>query len=101
MGGVAASIQALGVTSMSLPGTSNLGRLSTSPSAKPVASTKTPESPMELAAKVDRVATYNLRRGRDWDEVTKPLEAPSQRKQSSPGGECVSLFPCVLIFNFF
>jgi hypothetical protein len=90
MGGVAASIQALGVTSMSLPGTSNLGRLSTSPSAKPVATAKTLEMSMELGAKVNQVATYNLRRGRDWDEVIKPLEMSGPRKQSSPGGECVT-----------
>lgn len=90
IGGVAASIQALGVTSMSFPGTSNLGRLSTSPSAKPVATAKTPEPLMELAAKVSQVATYNLKRGKDWDEVTKTLEPAGGGKPISPSGEYVA-----------
>ena len=97
IGGVAASIQALGVTSMSFPGSSNLGRLSTSPSAKPVATAKTPESAMELSAKLDQVATYNLKRGRDWEEVTKPFETAGPKKQRIPGEYVMNSFRAVMM----
>ncbi|KAF8952387.1 hypothetical protein BDZ97DRAFT_1930866 [Flammula alnicola] len=80
-GGVAASVQALGVTSISLPGMGGAGRLSSSPSNKANAtSSKSPTSagiadpPMELAAKESIEATWDLKRGRDWVEMKMPVQ---------------------------
>lgn len=91
--GVAASVHALGVASISLPGMGGAGRLSSSPSSKPVpiggASGKGGEQPMELGLKETRVvATYSLQRERDWKDVSKPLKV-GLRRQRSINGECV------------
>ncbi|KAF9527640.1 hypothetical protein CPB83DRAFT_895045 [Crepidotus variabilis] len=88
--GVAASVQALGVTSMSLPGRGGSGRLSSSPSSKPVSiSGKPGDQPMELDVKETRVvATYNLRRDQDWKNLSKPLQVLLQRRRS--GGDWLS-----------
>ncbi|KAF8964575.1 hypothetical protein BDZ97DRAFT_891715 [Flammula alnicola] len=74
-GGVAASVQALGVTSILLPCMGNAGRLTSSPSNKAKAtSSKSPTSagianrPMELADKESIEATRDMKRGRDWVE---------------------------------
>lgn len=81
-------------TSMSLPGTSAAGRLSTSPHNRVgVASTKTSgltqmmlESTSELHGRDTMVATWQLRRHRDWGEV-KHVQHLSA---ISPGRPCIA-----------
>jgi hypothetical protein len=74
IGGVAASFQAPACHFPTVD-TSNLGRLSISPSAKPVVTVKTHEALMELAAKVNRIAKFNLKRGlyKRWAQGLKVL----------------------------
>ncbi|KAF8161700.1 hypothetical protein B0H34DRAFT_702189 [Crassisporium funariophilum] len=80
--GVAASVQALGVTSISLPGMGGAGRMSGSPSMRGggggrmlglTATVSVAELPMELVGKEGTVATWDLQRGRDWVEIKQPM----------------------------
>lgn len=92
MATVAASAQALGVTSISLPGMVGAGKLSSSPATKPSPARKVAESEMELGAKIHLVATYNLKRGVNWTPVSKPMEVSEVKKKlNSVNGECVFL----------
>ncbi|CCM06516.1 uncharacterized protein FIBRA_08788 [Fibroporia radiculosa] len=80
----ASSIPIIGNTSMSLPGVNSLGRLSTSPSStqtspgKASGLTQMMGRSSELAGKERRVGSWNLRRGRDWPEVRKPIRPRSK-----------------------
>ena len=92
MATVAASAQALGVTSISLPGVGGAGKLSSSPATKPSHARKVAESEMELGAKIHLVATYNLKRGINWTSVSKPMGVSEVKKNlNSSNGECVFL----------
>jgi hypothetical protein len=88
IGNVAASV-AMGV-SVSLPGMGAMGRLSSSPSSKLVHTGKVEQS-TEIGAKVDVVATYNLKRGKDWKEVLKPMGTSLVKQTNSISGEYVIL----------
>ncbi|KAG1733244.1 uncharacterized protein EDB91DRAFT_1149677 [Suillus paluster] len=75
-------------TSMSLPGTGTTGRLSSSPQNRGITSTKTSgltqmmlEAASELHGRDTMIATWQLRRHRDWSEV-KHVQHLSAR---SPG----------------
>ncbi|KAF8638773.1 hypothetical protein AX17_001968 [Amanita inopinata Kibby_2008] len=81
---VAASMSALGTTSISLPGLGGAGKLSSSPSSvahsTSVASNasgqqRNIESTHELVGKETIVATWNLQRRRDWEEIRQPIIA--------------------------
>jgi hypothetical protein len=101
IGGVAASVHALGVTSISLPGMGGAGRLSSSPSTRGTAgalssgrstsSAKVEEPPMELVGKETVEATWNLKRGRDWVEIKTPVLPSTIRmdalRKNITGGE--------------
>ncbi|KAF8960527.1 hypothetical protein BDZ97DRAFT_2077461, partial [Flammula alnicola] len=91
-GGVAASVQALGAASVSLPGMGGAGPLSPSPSNKVSAtSSKSPTSsgiaelPTELAAKESIEAAWVLKRGRDWVEKM-PVQPPQTPAADSRRG---------------
>ncbi|KIM42507.1 hypothetical protein M413DRAFT_444245 [Hebeloma cylindrosporum] len=80
--GVAASVQAFGVTSISFPGMGGGDRISLSPSTSGASrgGSRTSHSPqvggdpqMELFAKEGMVATWDLRRKRDWAEFKRPV----------------------------
>lgn len=86
--GIAASMHALGVTSISLPGMGGAGRLSSSPSTKAPesAKVKVDDPPMELVARVSVEATWDLRRGgRDHVEIKTPI-LPAQAVDRQRGG---------------
>ncbi|KAJ3484267.1 hypothetical protein NLJ89_g11995 [Agrocybe chaxingu] len=96
IGGVAASVQVLGVTSISLPGMGSSGRLSSSPSSAAktgaqTAAARVVDPPTELGAKESEVATWNLGRERGWEEIKRPM-VPNGRgvKGPSAGGEWFS-----------
>jgi len=89
IGNVAASVQAMGI-SVSLPGMGAVGRLSSSPSSKLVHIGKVEQS-TEVGAKVNVVATYDLKRGKDWKEVLKPMRMSLIKQTNSVSGEYVVL----------
>ena len=92
MATVAASAQALGVMSISLPGIGGAGKLSSSPAAKPSHAKKVAESEMELGAIIHLVVTYNLKRGINWTSVSKPMGVSEVKKNINPvTRECVFL----------
>lgn len=80
--GVAASVQALGVTSISFPGTGGADRISLSPSTSAASrggsrssqSQQVADPLMELGAKESVVATWDLRRRRDLAEFKRPVQ---------------------------
>ncbi|THU96949.1 hypothetical protein K435DRAFT_858103 [Dendrothele bispora CBS 962.96] len=78
-----ASVGSVGSTSRSLPGTGAAGRLSTSPNKASLGGsnssglTQMIEEPKEIIGKESTVATWSLRRRREWSETRKPLEDPS------------------------
>ncbi|KAF8166691.1 hypothetical protein BJ912DRAFT_889225 [Pholiota molesta] len=104
IGGVAASVHALGVTSISLPGMGGAGRLSSSPSTRGTAgalssgrstsSAKVEEPPMELVGKETVEATWDLKRGRDWVEIKTPVLPSTIRmdalRKNITGGDWLS-----------
>ena len=107
--GVAASVQALGVTGISFPGMGSADRLSMSPST-PAASRggsrnshlqKVGDPPMELAAKESVVATWDLRRKRDWVEFKRAVQpnilVSTGKRKEKVGRECV--FYLVYLFR--
>jgi len=89
--GVAASVQALGATSISLPGMGGAGRLSSSPSISAVS--RGPHSqlapadpPMELGARDIVVATWDLKRKEDWVEFKRAVQ-PTVLISNDPTGK--------------
>jgi hypothetical protein len=90
----AASVQALGVTSISLPGMGGAGKLAGSPSRsggnsnKPSSVSDPPV--VELVAKESTVATWHLQRRTDWVEIKQPIANPDVKLQPRLlGGEYV------------
>ena len=87
----AASVQALGVTSISLPGMGGAGKLAGSPSrsgggGKP--SVVVDHHPvMELTAEESTVATWDLQRRTDWVEIKQPIVSPPRPGLLLRGGE--------------
>lgn len=81
---VAASMSALGATSVSFPGLGGAGKLSTSPSSiafsTSVASNASSKqsntdinSTHDLVGRETIIATWNLQRRRDWEEIRQPI----------------------------
>lgn len=93
---VSASVQAFGISGVSLPGMGAMGRLSSSPSSKPVHAGKVVEQSVELGSKVDVVATYNLKRETGWKEVLTPMGKILAKQAGSVSVEYV-----VLLFKRF
>ena len=93
MAAAAASVQALGVTSISLPRMGGAGRHGRSPSRS--GSSGVVEPPVaELVAKESIVATWHLQRRTDWVEIKQRIFNPDVIHQPGLGGEYV-------LFNFF
>lgn len=95
MAAAAASVQALGVTSISLPRMSGAGNLARSPSRssgggnKPSSSAVDPPV-VELSAKESTVATWHLQRRTDWVEIKQAIANPDVKpKPGLLGGEYV------------
>lgn len=96
--GVAASVQALGVTSISFPG---IGGASMSPSTSTLAASRggsrSSHSPqvgdplVELSAKENIVVTWDLRRRRDLAEFKRSVQ-PVGGGRGKVGRECVFQF---------
>jgi hypothetical protein len=88
----AASVQALGVTSISLPGMGGAGKLARSPS-RPGGNASTSVDPpvTELVAEESTVATWDLQRRTDWVEIKQRIVDPEPQPRVS-GGECVFFF---------
>jgi hypothetical protein len=99
MAAAAASVQALGVTSISLPGMGGAGRLALSPSRSGgsggnKSSTAVDPPVTELVAKESIVATWNLQRRTDWVEIKERIVNPDIKPQPRLlGGECVFSLP--------
>jgi len=89
MAAAAASVQALGVTSISLPGMGGgAGRLTgSSPSRSNGGNNKSsslvPDPPVvvDLVAKETTVATWHLQRRTDWVEIKQPIVSPDVQLQ--------------------
>ena len=102
--GVAASVQALGVTSISFPGMGTGDRMSMSPSTSAASrggsrtsqSQQVGDPPMELGAKENIVATWDLRRRRDLAEFKRSVQ-PVGGGKGKVGRECV--FQFIYIFR--
>jgi hypothetical protein len=105
--GVAASVQALGATSISLPGMGGAGRLGSSPSTSAVVrggskgshSQQSEGDPlMELEARDIVVATWNLKRKRNRAEFKRAVEptVPIKRRGGVVGGEYVFSFDSLI-----
>ena len=97
--GLGASMHALGVTSISLPGMGSAGRLSSSPvarmseTASAAAGVRAGEQAMELAVREGLEATWDLKRARDAGEIKTPV-MPRGREgpKGIPAAEYVVLF---------
>ena len=88
MAAAAASVQALGVTSISLPRMGGAGRLARSPSRSGGSGVVDPPV-AELVAKESNVATWHLQRRTDWIEIKQRIFNPNVKHQSGLGGEYV------------
>lgn len=102
MAAAAASVQALGVTSISLPRMGGAGRLAGSPSRS--GGSGVVEPPVaELVAKESIVATWHLQRRTDWVEIKQRIFNPDIQHQPGSGGEYVlfNLFKTSFIHFFF
>lgn len=96
--GLGASMHALGVTSISLPGMGGAGRLSASPAgraseAAAAAGVRAGEPAMELVVREGVEATWDLKRARDAVEIKTPV-MPKGREgpRGDPAAECVLSF---------
>ncbi|KAF8801837.1 hypothetical protein BYT27DRAFT_7114060, partial [Phlegmacium glaucopus] len=95
MAAAAASVQALGVTSISLPGMGGAGKLAVSPSRSGGSGNKqslVADSPVvELVAKESTVATWHLQRRTDWVEIKQPIVSPNVKLEAGLlGGDWLS-----------
>ncbi|TFY56225.1 hypothetical protein EVG20_g9014 [Dentipellis fragilis] len=70
---VPGSVPGLGGTSISLPSRPSFGRMSVSPPAGGSGISKMLEKPAELTARDTEVATWGLKRRRDWGEIKRSL----------------------------
>ena len=93
MAAAAASAQALGVTSISLPRMGGAGRLATSPPRSGGSGVVDPPV-AELVAKESNIATWHLQRRTDWVEIKQRIFNPDVKYQPPLGGEYV-------LFNLF
>jgi hypothetical protein len=93
MAAAAASVQALGVTSISLPRMGGAGRRAGSPSRSSGSGVVDPPV-TELVAKESIVATWHLQRRTDWVEIKQRILNPEIKHQPGLGGEYV-------LFNLF
>ena len=84
MAAAAASAQALGVTSISLPGMGGAGRLAGSPSRSGGSGVVDPPV-TELVAKESTVATWHLQRMTDWVGIKQRIFNPDIRHQPGLG----------------
>ena len=90
MAAAAASVQALGVTSISLPRMGGAGRLARSPTRAGGSSSGVVDPPVaELVAKESNVATWHLQRRTDWVEIKQRIFNPDVKHQPGLGGEYV------------
>ena len=96
MAAAAASVQALGVTSVSLPGMGGAGRLAGSPSRSGSSGhrSSTLDPPVaELVAQESTVATWDLQRQTNWVEIKQSIMSPDNKPQPRLlGGEYVFFF---------
>ena len=92
MAAAAASVQALGVTSISLPGMGGAGKLARSPSRPGGNASVGVDPPVaELVAQESTVATWDLQRRKDWVEIKRRIVNPEPQPRVS-GGEYVFYF---------
>ena len=72
-------------TSISLPGVNTFGRLGTSAPAEstPSGLSRMMARSSEVVATESTVATWMLRRAKDWKEIRRSLRAPQSRKRSN------------------
>ena len=89
MAAAAASVQALGVTSISLPRMGGAGRLARSPTRAGGSSGVVDPPVAELVAKESNVATWHLQRRTDWVEIKQRIFNPDIKHQPGLGGEYV------------
>ncbi|KAI0313811.1 hypothetical protein OF83DRAFT_1294179 [Amylostereum chailletii] len=88
---VPSAVPGIGGTSISLPTRTSFGRLSASPpsGATRVASSglsQMLERPVELVGRESEVATWNLKRGRDWDAVRRSVKG-GEKAERKPRGK--------------
>ena len=88
MAAASASVQALGVTSISLPRLGGAGRLARSPSRSGGGGVVDPPV-AELVAKESNVATWHLQRRMDWVEINQRIFNPDIIQQPGLGEEYV------------
>jgi hypothetical protein len=88
MAAAAASVQALGVTSISLPGMGGAGRRAGSPSRSGGSGVVDPPV-AEHVAKESIVTMWHLQRRTDWVEIKQPIFNPDIKQQPGLGGEYV------------
>ena len=88
MAAAAASVQALGVTSISLPRMGSAGRLARSPTRSGGSGVVDPPV-VELVARESNVATWHLQRRTDWVEIKQRIFNPDIKHQPGLSGEYV------------